>query len=111
MKSKFISLVLYSALGLPIVFSLIALFPITYYPFYMGVRWVMFLSSIVILTKEVRRGNIWGAPFVFLPLIVLFNPFFIIHQNRQFWGIVNSISVITFGYFLFSYITRPPKLK
>ena len=78
------------ALFIAVAFLLIALFDGWPYGFFTLLRFVVFASTAYIawMAYEVQKEK-WVWIFGFLA--VLFNPFIVIHLNREIWGVIDLI--------------------
>ena len=73
------------------------------YDFYILLRWVIFISSIIV-ALGFYKSKLTAWTFVFSSVAFLFNPIIPIHLSKSSWVLVDFVSVILF--FLSAYSGR-----
>jgi len=90
MKSRFIKY--FVILSIFMLFGAIAEWP---YGYYILLRWITCITSILVTFKAFEKNNDW-AKVVFIVISILFNPLAPIHLSRSTWIPIDIITAIFF---------------
>ena len=76
------------------------------YDYYIFLRWVVFMTSIVGVCLFLYRKNFIGA-MALLSILLLFNPIQTVHLNRSIWSVLDVAAAIVFVIMVF-YVNNDP---
>jgi len=82
-----------------IVLVLIALFDMPY-SYYKLLRFLLFVGTAYISYTFYQAQN-KILMLINILIVVLYNPIFPLHMNREFWTIINILTIVGFGYNIF----------
>ena len=91
--------------GLLLLLAILSGWP---YDFYILLRWVIFVSSIIV-ALGFYKSKLTAWTFVFSSVAFLFNPIIPIHLAKSSWVLVDFVSAILF--FLIAYSFKDVKGK
>lgn len=98
-KGNYFKLTLYARIALIIAILIgISSQPYAYYEF---LRVFVFLISIFLCIESFRKITRNGFEYLYLGLVLLFNPLFPIHMSKEVWVIFDFASAVLLGVSLF----------
>lgn len=93
---------MYKLIAVIIILLFIALFPLPY-GYYQLLRLVITVTSGFIIYKDyINKQNISFSNIIFGLILLLYNPIFPVHLEREIWQVINIITAIIFLIYLFN---------